>query len=242
MNKESKSIIASAKQDVVHVNNDKRDLVTANHRYISGGRGGNEFTQAAYLDKALDWYLATFNTIDGKLVIPIYDFRFISNEDGSERMKCKVADKTLKYLDYSKIQRVRELWQSVDPFRFVKVGPDIGRGLNLSEWLTDEDIIFSVWLYAYENGYLHSSYVNQFTKHGKNMGTGLYYLRLIEIGIYKPSGYYEMSFGGRVYSISSGEGYGDPCRGQNFLNMDVQDYAQQLEDQVVEFDYPQIGD
>lgn len=244
MNENRKCINATVKQDIVHVNNDKRDLVTANHQFITNGKGGTEFTQAYILDKALDWYLSECNTKDGRIVIPIYTITFVHEEDGIQRRKCEAASKALKYVDYSKIQRVRQLWQSVNPIAFVQAGPDIGRGVDISSWLDDEDIIFSIWLYAYENGVIADSYVIDFNKHGKNMGTGWYYVRLIEVGIYKPSGYYEIALGGRVYSISSGQGFGSQCRGQNFLHSVEQNYVQEnnMDSQEYQFDYPEIGD
>lgn len=245
MNKENKCINATVKQDIVHVNNDKRDLVIANHQFITNGKGGIEFTQAHILDKAFDWYLKECNTKDGRIVIPNYALLFVTQEDGCDRRRCEAASKTLKYVNYDKISQVRSLWQSVDPIKFVKVGPDRGRGIDISQWLSDEDIIFCIWLYAYENGIIADSYVVDFIKHGKNMSTGLYYLRLIEVAVYKPSGYYEIAFGDRVYSISSGQGFGSQCKGQSLLYSVEQNYAQEIQlnqESEYQFDYPEIGD
>lgn len=236
----NQSINATAKQNIIEANDDKRDLVIANHKHIYGGKGGAEFTQAMTWERVSDWYLSNCNMSD-RILIPIYSIQAVLPDEGSMRTKVNVANKTLKYYDYSKIQRIRELWSAVYPVLVTTAGPDVGRGINLQNWLSDEDIMFSVWFYAYENGVVCDSFETVFPAHGKNMTRGLFYLRMEEIAIYKPSGYYEIHYAGRIYSIHSGKGYGEPCVGQSLLQEVAQNQEQNIgyDDSEYEFEYPQ---
>jgi hypothetical protein len=223
---------------------DYRDIMTAICEY-ERRKGGVEDSLQSKLGVAIRWYHGQVmqSVQQDFLYIPIYRVASLIDDDNRIRFMNDDVQSEIKVEDYNLFLEILDVVKERKGFWVVTEGPDLCRQIVLTEKNLSRDLLFSIFMYAYEEGVLVGStnVLLTYPAHGRKMQRGDFIIQVCDLIVRPHDLAYQMYFSGRVYSIVDREYFTSPQRADKSIQREQFQEQEFIEQDDVEWDGPELG-